>query len=91
MFEIPKIVDKSTDYNTRLEKLQKAISVNSSQIVLAESKLWVRPLPPPSLGSYLETKIPSGYSNRSNSSIKDSKLSGIDMLKNYYKNKRSNA
>lgn len=79
------------DYNSRLDNLQKAISVNSSQIVLAESKLLIRAAPPPSLGNYISSKVTSAYTNRSISTTKKDLKKGnsVDMFKNYYKNKRS--
>ena len=91
-------INGQSDYNSRLDSLQKAISINSSQIVLAESKLLIRPNPQSSvakgkssLGShYMDGKITAAYSGRSDSPQKKIKsLGSIDMLKNYYKNKRN--
>lgn len=85
-------IAKMNDYNQRLESLQKAISINSSQIVLAESKLMVRPKPSSELGNYMNNKINAAYANRSNNSLSKRKLkslASIDMLKKYYKNKRN--
>lgn len=85
------IANKANDYNSRLYSLQKAISVNSSQIVLAESKMLIRPNPSTAMNQNLKDKISAAYTNRSNNRSKKrlNALSSIDMLKNYYKHKRS--
>jgi hypothetical protein len=47
MSKLPKLpnINQSSDYNSRLDKLQKAISVNSSHISLNANKLLVRSKP----------------------------------------------
>lgn len=83
---------KLGDYNSRLDNLQKAISINSSKIVLAEGKQINRPNPKSSLRSYMNDKITAAYSNRSNDSSSKKKLKSlgsIGMLKNYYESKRN--
>lgn len=82
---------KNNDYNSRLDSLQKAISINSSQIVLAESKLLIRPNLSSALSNQLD-KFSAAYTNRSNNSQSKKKLkslASIDMLKKYYKNNRN--
>jgi hypothetical protein len=83
---------KLGDYNSRLDSLQKAISTNSSQIVLAEGKRISRPNPKSSLRSYMNDKITAAYTNRSNQSGSKKKLKSLGsmgMLKNHYESKRN--
>ena len=84
-------LDKVRDYHSIMDNLHPVVPVNSSQIILAESKLLVQPTPPSSLGNYKGDKTTSAYTNRPISKLRKDlpKINSISMLKNYYTNKRS--
>jgi hypothetical protein len=83
---------KLGSYNSRLDSLQKAVKKNPDKVVLAESKLMIRPNKNSSVGSYMSDKITAAYTNRSNQNISGKKIKpfgSINLLKNYYKSKRN--
>jgi hypothetical protein len=83
---------KLGSYNSRLDSLQKAVKENPDKVILAESKLMIRPNKNSSGGSYMSDKITAAYTNRSNQSSSAKKIKpfgSINLLKNYYKSKRN--